>query len=134
MSFPSGRPTRRATDRDLGHGVGLAKDPGIPRATGETLITPVGQVTGMNDKSIARAAAPILADEAGYLIATAARAPSVHNTQPWRFRVGQAAIELYCDQHRKLRLDPTGREMLISCGAALFGLRRGMRSRGYLPV
>jgi nitroreductase len=72
----------------------------------------------MNDKSIARAAAPILADQAGYLIATAARAPSVHNTQPWRFRVGQSAVELYCDQHRKLRLDPIGREMLISCGAA----------------
>lgn len=88
----------------------------------------------MNDKSIARAAAPILADQAGYLIATAARAPSVHNTQPWRFRVGQSAIELYCDQHRKLRVDPIGREMLISCGAALFGLRLGMRSLGYLPV
>jgi nitroreductase len=88
----------------------------------------------MNDESIARAAAPILADQAGYLIATAARAPSLHNTQPWRFRVGQSAIELYCDQHRKLRLDPIGREMLISCGAALFGLRLGMRSLGYLPV
>src|SRR5260370_15249739 len=88
----------------------------------------------MNERSIARAAAPILADQAGYLIATAARAPSVHNTQPWRFRVRQSAIELYCDQHRKLRLDPIGREMLISCGAALFGLRLGMRSLGYLPL
>src|SRR5260370_28712231 len=88
----------------------------------------------MNERSIARAAASILADQAGYLIATAARAPSVHNTQPWRFRVGQSAIELYCDQHRKLRVDPIGREMLISCGAALFGLRLGVRSLGYRPV
>ena len=31
----------------------------------------------------------VLAGQAGYLIATAARAPSVHNTQPWRFRVGK---------------------------------------------
>src|SRR5260370_13232789 len=130
MSFPSGRPTRRATDRDLGHGVGLAKDPGIPRATGETLITPVGQVTGMNDKSIARAAAPILADEAGYLIATAARAPSVHNTQPWRFRVGQSAIELYFDQRPELRGDPLRPEMLITCGAAPFRLRPGAAPPG----
>ncbi|HEY6296517.1 MAG TPA: hypothetical protein VIX15_12690 [Streptosporangiaceae bacterium] len=76
----------------------------------------------------------ILADRAEYLIATAARAPSVHNTQPWRFRVGAAAIELYCDPRRKLRVDPAGREMLVSCGAALFGLRLAIRSLGYRPV
>ncbi len=59
----------------------------------------------MNDKAIA-GAPPILVDRAEYLIATAARAPSVHNTQPWRFRVGPSAIELYCDPRRKLRVDP----------------------------
>ena len=64
---------------------------------------------------------PIPAGQAGYLIATAARAPSVHNTQPWRFKVTQDVIELYADPRRKLRVDPAGREMLISCGAALFG-------------
>ena len=79
-------------------------------------------------------AAPILAEQADYLIATAARAPSVHNTQPWRFKISESAIELYSDVHRKLRVDPLGREMLISCGAALFGLRLAMRSLGYLPV
>ena len=47
-------------------------------------------------------ASSILADQAGYLIATAARAPSVHNTQPWRFRVEQSAIELYSDPRRRL--------------------------------
>jgi nitroreductase len=81
-----------------------------------------------------QAAVPALADHAGYLIATAARAPSVHNTQPWRFKAGPDAIELYADQRRKLRADPLGREMLISCGAALFGLRLAVRSLGYLPV
>src|SRR6266566_1932825 len=70
----------------------------------------------------------------GYLIATAARAPSVHNTQPWRFRVGEHEIELLADVHRKLRVDPLGRELLISCGAALFGLRLAVRSLGYVPV
>ena len=79
-------------------------------------------------------AVPIPADQVGYLIATAARAPSVHNTQPWRFRVGHYVIELYADRRRKLRVDPAGREMLISCGAALFGLRLAVRSLGYLPV
>jgi nitroreductase len=82
----------------------------------------------------ARPAVPIPAGRAGYLIATAARAPSVHNTQPWRFQVGEYAIELSADLSRKLRVDPLGREMLISCGAALFGLRLAVRSLGYQPV
>jgi hypothetical protein len=79
-------------------------------------------------------AVPIPAGQAGYLIATAARAPSVQNTQPWRFRVSDYVIELYADPGRKLRVDQAGRELLISCGAALFGLRLAVRSLGYLPV
>ena len=79
-------------------------------------------------------AVPIQADKVGYLIATAARAPSVHNTQPWRFKASQDAIELYADPRRKLRVDQAGREMLMSCGAALFGLRLAVRSLGYLPA
>ncbi|MGO9784565.1 MAG: Acg family FMN-binding oxidoreductase [Streptosporangiaceae bacterium] len=71
---------------------------------------------------------------AQFLIDMAARAPSVHNSQPWRFRIGPSTIECYCDKQRKLRTDILGREMLISCGAALFGLRLGVRSLGYLPV
>jgi hypothetical protein len=73
-----------------------------------------------------------LASRAGYLIEMAGRAPSVHNTQPWRFEVGEQAIELYADTSRQLLEDPAGREMIISCGAALYGLRLGIRSLGYL--
>jgi hypothetical protein len=68
--------------------------------------------------------AQLLAAKAQYLISMAARAPSVHNSQPWRFRVGAQAVELWCDPWRKTRDDALGREMLISCGAALFGLWR----------
>jgi hypothetical protein len=75
----------------------------------------------------------IPADQVNYLIATAARAPSVHNTQPWRFYVSRYVIEMYADPRRKLHSDPVGREMFISCGAALFGLRLAVRSLGYLP-
>ncbi len=82
----------------------------------------------------ARYPARIPSDQVEYLIATATRAPSIHNTQPWRFRVGEHAIDLYADLRRKLRIDPLGREMLISCGAALFGLRLAVRSLGYTPV
>ena len=76
---------------------------------------------------------PNLAGQAAYLIEVAARAPSLHNTQPWRFKVGERAIELYADARRQLREDPAGREMLISCGGALYGLRLGIRSLGYQP-
>jgi len=76
---------------------------------------------------------PDLAERAGYLVEVAARAPSVHNTQPWRFTVTGQAIELYADASRQLMEDLAGREMIISCGAALFGLRLAVRSLGYHP-
>ena len=77
---------------------------------------------------------PIPADSVGNLLATAARAPSIFNTQPWLFRVTAHTIELYADPSRRLRSDPAGREMLISCGAALYGLRLAIRALWYRPV
>ena len=74
-----------------------------------------------------------LASRAGYLIEVAGRAPSLHNTQPWRFTVGRDAIDLHADVTRRLTMDPDGREMIISCGAALYGLRLAVRSLGRLP-
>jgi hypothetical protein len=74
-----------------------------------------------------------LAEQARYLIEVAARAPSLHNTQPWRFAVIGDAIELRADADRQLLVDPDGREMVISCGAALYGLRLAVRSLGYMP-
>ncbi|MFG1947116.1 Acg family FMN-binding oxidoreductase [Nonomuraea sp. NPDC048826] len=62
-------------------------------------------------------------------------APSVHNTQPWTFAVTGEEISLRADAERKLRVsDAQGREMLISCGAALFTMRTAMRAAGYEPV
>jgi hypothetical protein len=80
--------------------------------------------------------APVLAPaEVATVVATAARAPSVHNTQPWRFRITGDVIELYADPDRILRqIDPAGRELMISCGAALFGLRLGLRQVGCVPT
>jgi hypothetical protein len=69
------------------------------------------------------------------LVASAARAPSLHNSQPWRFRLRENAIELHSDPERMIpQVDPDGREMLISCGAALYGLRLGLRRLGFIPV
>jgi len=78
-------------------------------------------------------AARTMTEQADYLIGSAVRAPSLHNTQPWRFTVSGHAVELYADTGRQLLVDPDGREMLISCGAALFGLRLAVRSLGHRP-
>ena len=55
------------------------------------------------------------------VIELACRAPSVHNSQPWRWRVvDDATIELYADRRRQLQVsDPSGRNLALSCGAAL---------------
>jgi nitroreductase len=71
------------------------------------------------------------------VLAAAAAAPSMHNTQPWRFRVLRQAqaIELRADPHRALQYgDPSGRAVHIACGAALFNLRLAAAVAGRQPL
>jgi Nitroreductase family len=77
---------------------------------------------------------PIPASFVTRMLEIASRAPSVHNTQPWRFSVRTHTIELYADPARKIHQDGIGRQMLISCGAALFGLRLAVRELGRVPT
>ncbi|PZG07371.1 Acg family FMN-binding oxidoreductase [Nonomuraea aridisoli] len=59
-------------------------------------------------------------------------APSVHNSQPWAFAVAGEEISLRADTGRGLRFaDPDGRQLLISCGAALFNLRTALLCAGF---
>jgi hypothetical protein len=82
----------------------------------------------------AAAELPTAAELAGYVVAAAVWAPSVHNTQPWWFSASGREISLYADAGRRLAVaDPHGREMLISCGAALFTARLALRSLGCIP-
>ncbi|MGD9988214.1 Acg family FMN-binding oxidoreductase [Pseudonocardia sp.] len=61
----------------------------------------------------------------------ATRAPSVHNTQPWRWRVAPGRIDLHADPDRRLvATDPDGRDLLVSCGAALEYLRVALAGVG----
>ena len=54
------------------------------------------------------------------VMALATSAPSVHNSQPWRWRVGMRSLHLYADPERQLpATDPDGRDLLLSCGASL---------------
>lgn len=59
-------------------------------------------------------------------------APSVHNTQPWRFRVEDGTLTLSRDPDRQLLvLDPGGRQQVLSCGAALHLARLALRVQGF---
>jgi nitroreductase len=60
------------------------------------------------------------------------RAPSIHNTQPWRWLHRGGVLELYSDRTRQLpALDPDGRAVLLSCGAALELARVGFAAAGW---
>jgi nitroreductase len=62
----------------------------------------------------------------------ATAAPSLHNSQPWLFRIHGSRIDVYADATRCLAvLDPDGREQLISVGAAVFTLRLALRQAGF---
>ena len=66
-----------------------------------------------------------------HIVQAARLAPSVHNTQPWRFVEGDGSLELHADTSRQLPvLDPTGRQLHLSCGAALYQARVTARALG----
>ncbi|WP_345733937.1 Acg family FMN-binding oxidoreductase, partial [Cryptosporangium minutisporangium] len=64
--------------------------------------------------------------------AAALRAPSVLNTQPWRWIVHERSLDLRADPTRRLTaLDPEGRMLTVSCGAALDHALIALRVEGY---
>ncbi|MBB2926548.1 Acg family FMN-binding oxidoreductase [Paraburkholderia silvatlantica] len=66
-----------------------------------------------------------------YAVRHATLAPSSHNSQPWRFVPAHDRILLCADRLRALPVvDPFDRELIISCGAALFNLRVALASLG----
>ncbi len=69
------------------------------------------------------------------IVELACRAPSFHNTQPWRWRIlDDEAIELHADPTRRLVVaDPEGRNLAISCGSALHHAEVAARGLGLVP-
>ena len=80
---------------------------------------------------------PISAQVLSTVVDLACRAPSVHNSQPWHwiFEKGNAeegALRLFLAEHRMPHAtDRTGRESVISCGAALDHLRVAAAAAGW---
>ena len=74
-------------------------------------------------------------DQLRYMLNHAVLAPSVLNTQPWRFAVDGAEVRLTADRTRQLRaVDPLGRDLAVSCGAALLNLRLAAGHYGYTAI
>jgi nitroreductase len=64
-------------------------------------------------------------------IEAAGLAPSLHNTQPWRFRLSERQVDLYADRSRWLpATDGDERDLVLSCGAALHHLRVALAAQG----
>lgn len=65
-------------------------------------------------------------------LSLARRAPSVHNTQPWRWVFDGHRLQLYRDTSRRLfSADPQGRQLIISCGAMLDHVRTAFAAAGW---
>ncbi len=65
-------------------------------------------------------------------IELALRAPSVHNSQPWRWLVGEHSVHLYADRSVQLpKTDPDGRDLILSCGTVLHHFRVAIAALGW---
>jgi hypothetical protein len=61
-------------------------------------------------------------------------APSILNTQPWRWRVHRSSLELFADNARQIpSIDPERRLLTLSCGGALQHACAALRVRGVEP-
>jgi nitroreductase len=64
-------------------------------------------------------------------VEAAVLAPSLHNSQPWRFRLGPDYVDVLVDPGRRLPVsDATGWASRVGCGAALFNLRLALAAGG----
>lgn len=90
-----------------------------PATTGPATTSPATTGSGMTREQVQD------------VVRTATRAPSVHNTQPWRFSTRSDGVDLHADTSRQLEvLDPDGRQLHLSCGAALLHARVAARAQG----
>jgi hypothetical protein len=71
-------------------------------------------------------------DTLATVVECAELAPSVHNTQPWTFSAHGDVIQVRADRSRQLPvLDPGGRDLAISCGAAVEFADLAIRALGW---
>jgi nitroreductase len=89
-------------------------------------------MTSQLTPTVSAPATPATAPPVDEILRYACRAPSVHNTQPWTWRVRGARIDLFADFKRQLMYaDPNRRDLFISCGAALHHLQTACTGLGW---
>src|SRR3712207_8175716 len=75
---------------------------------------------------------PEAADALRQAAVLAGRAPSVHNSQPWRWRPDAQTLDLFLATDRPLHgPDPDARVAVLSCGAALHHARVHLAAQGW---
>jgi nitroreductase len=75
---------------------------------------------------------PLTEAELAACVEAATKAPSIHNSQPWLFLLRPDGIEVYADVSRRLpAIDPEGRALHISLGAAILNLRIAVARGGW---
>ncbi|GAA2740726.1 hypothetical protein [Kitasatospora cinereorecta] len=70
------------------------------------------------------------------LVSAAVAAPSIHNSQPWHFRLRPetSMLEVRALRERSVPVtDPQGRALHVSVGAAVLNLRVAARHPGWAP-
>lgn len=67
-------------------------------------------------------------------LSLAMRAPSIRNSQPWRWRVGEQSLHLYVKRSLHLEhTDPDARDLILSCGTALNHCAVALAALGWQP-
>ena len=65
-------------------------------------------------------------------LAVALRAPSIHNTQPWAWRLDPGGLVVRADRTRQLAVaDPDAHSMRVSCGVALHLTETALQAQGW---
>jgi nitroreductase len=90
------------------------------------------QLPGQHDAGSARAAGGFDLASVEAAVGVATRAPSIYNSQPWRWELGPEGLALRADQSRRVAVaDPDGHSLVLSCGAALALAELGLRAAGW---
>lgn len=67
-------------------------------------------------------------------VRAATLAPSIYNSQPWRFRIHDGRMDVLADPLRSLpAVDPDGRDLHISLGAAVLNIKVMLAAHGIRP-
>src|SRR4051812_5306791 len=95
-------------------------------------LTLPGRPAGVDPWLMEIAAPPLSGSELELITTFASLAPSVHNTQPWRFVGDGHTLEVRADPTRQLEfLDDDARQLHVSCGGVVEFARLAIRALGY---